>query len=49
MFNEMPTTPVHPSYFLSEQQHNKEGGRNQSDAFNSLTNLDQTSPTEKKK
>ena len=26
MFNEMPTTPVHPSYFLAEQQHNQEGG-----------------------
>ena len=49
MFNEVPTTPVHPSYFLPEQQHNQEGGRNQNDTLNSLTNLNQTSPTEKKK
>ena len=49
MFNEMPTTPVNPSYFLPEQQHNQEGGQNQNDTLNSLTNLDQTSPTEKKK
>ena len=34
MFNKMPTTPVHPSYFLSEeQQHNQKGGRNQNDTL----------------
>ena len=49
MFSEMPTTPIHPSYFLTEEQHKKEGGRNQIHTFNSLTNLDQTSPPKNKK
>ena len=34
--------------FLTEEQHMKEGGRNQDDTLNSLTNLDQTSPPKKK-
>ena len=48
MFNEMPTTPVHPSYFLAEEKQKKEGGQNQNDTLYSLTNLDQTSPPKKK-
>ena len=36
MFNEMPTTPVHPSYFLAEEQQKKKGGRNQYDTLNKI-------------
>ena len=49
MFNEMPTTPVHPSSFLPEWQHSQERGRDRNDTLNSLTNLNQNTPTGKKK
>ena len=49
MFIEVPTTPLHPSNFLPEWQHSQEGGRDQNDTLNILTNLDQNSPTGKEK
>ena len=49
MFNEVPTTPLHPSNFLPEWQQNQEGRRDQNDTLYSLTNLDQNTPTGKKK
>ena len=48
MFNEVPTTPLHPSNFLPEWQQSQEGGWDQNDTLNSLTNLDQNTPTGKK-
>ena len=48
MFNEVPTTPLHTSNFLPEWQHSQEGGRDQNDTLNILTNLDQNSPPGKK-
>ena len=49
MFNEISTSPLHPSNFLPEWQQCHEGGRDQNDTLQSLTNLDQNTPTGKKK
>ena len=49
MFNEVSSYPMHPSNFLPEWEQSQEGGRDQSDTLQSLTNLDQTTPTGKKK
>ena len=49
MFNEVPTSPLHPSNFLPEWQQCHEGGWDQNDTLQSLTNLDQNTPTGKKK
>ena len=40
MFNEVSSYPMHPSNFLPEWEQSQEGGRDQSDTLQSLTNLD---------
>ena len=49
MFNEIGCIPVHPSNFIPEWELNQQGGRDQIDTFQRLTNLDQSTPTGKKK
>ena len=49
MFNEVSTSPFHPSNYLPECQQIYEGERDQDDTLYSLTNLDQSTPIGKKK
>ena len=49
MFNEVSTSPFHPSNYLPEYQQIYEGERDQDGTLYSLTNLDQSTPIGKKK
>ena len=49
MFNEVSSHLLHPSNFLPEWEQSQEGGRNQSDTLQILTNLNQTIPAGRKK
>ena len=49
MLNEIGCYPLHPSNFIPEWELNQEGGRDQTDTFQRLRHLDQSTPTGKKK
>ena len=49
MFNEVSTSPFHPSNHLPEWQKIHEGERDEDDTHDSLMNIDQSTPTGKRK